>query len=291
MQKGATAKPSQKKRARGSLKNDDDYATDTEKNEADPLRKTAVRKRKRRTLTSPRTKSPPKRAVHDEASDSDDSNYQKPWRKTKDEDDAWEDEEDDEPEEEAQTSTSSSRKTTANLSHSSKMGKRKYQKQKRKVDTHPVTRQQQMDAMVKDKLDACIKPMDTLQKMSRPFSRAAAFDGIVTEDSVHETEWPNVCHGLFCMTEQEPNPNGGEKFKGRRRIRPVLTFYTGSRQMNKAMKDFMKKYYANEADIEFHASFEGHKNALYDHPSIAQPQVNTAARRKEIEKKKMQKKK
>ena len=61
--------------------------------------------------------------------------------------------------------------------------------------------------------------------------------------------------------------------------------------MNKAMKDFMKKYYANEADIEFHASFEGHKNALYDHPSIAQPQVNTAARRKENEKKKMQKKK
>ena len=291
MQKGATAKPSQKKRARGSLKHDDDYATDTEKNEADPLRKTAVRKRKRRTLTSPRTKSPPKRAVHDEASDSDDSNYQKPWRKTKDEDDAWEDEEDDEPEEEAQTSTSSSRKTTANPSHSSKMGNRKYPKQKRKVDTHPVTRQQQMDAMVKDKLDACIKPMDTLQKMSRPFSRAAAFDGIVTEDSVHETEWPNVCHGLFCMTEQEPNPNGGEKFKGRRRIRPLLTFFTGSRQMNKAMKDFMKKYHANEADIEFHASFEGHKNALYDHPSIAQPQVNTAARRKENEKKKMQKKK
>ena len=162
--------------------------------------------------------------------------------------------------------------------------KKKKKKNKRKAGAPAQTIPHQMDDRVREKLDATVKMMDTAQAMSRPAVMQADFDVNApdTEDSVNERRWPKVIHGLYCLTEQKSNPNGGAKDMGRVvRMKPLMSFYTGSQQMSEAMKDLFDLVKSGNADVQFHATYEVHKTAIFGHETIKQAQVNSAKRRRE----------
>jgi len=134
---------------------------------------------------------------------------------------------------------------------------------KRAVGTAPETILQQNDANTRLKLDAVMKPMETLQKMTIPLSRTD--NG---EECPEEAEWPWVIHGCFCYTEQEPNEDGQKSAPGRL-ARPQLHLWGGSAPSKEHLEGQLAA--ANGIDIVVHSNFESYKNAFRSDSARAKP--------------------
>ena len=161
--------------------------------------------------------------------------------------------------------------------------KKRTTRKKRPTGEPAKTVPQQMGDAVRVKLDACVARVEHVQAMSRPAVRAPDYDLNTedTEDTYNQKFWPYVNHGLYCYTEQRPNKNGGGKTAGNRRIKPVLSFFTGSEVMSEKMAEVFEAVKEGKVDVRFNAKYEGHKTVLFADPTIKAPQVNNAKKRKE----------
>ena len=162
--------------------------------------------------------------------------------------------------------------------------KKPKKRQKRLAGTSALTRAEQMDAQVRAKLDASVEMVQMAQVMSRPRTMLAGFtqdsDESDTDSLVNYRDFPNVNHGLFCYTEQTANPNGGGKHAGLRRRKPLLSFFNGSPQMCEVMTRAFEEFKKGKVDIEFHATYDEHRQAIFAHESIKEEQVNKVKSRK-----------
>ncbi|CAB9531857.1 hypothetical protein SEMRO_4124_G353030.1 [Seminavis robusta] len=159
---------------------------------------------------------------------------------------------------------------------------------KRAANTPATSRSQQMDNRVREKLDGCEGPLFTAQTMSRPEHLLASYkepDGSDTESVANEKRWPKVVPGLFFYTEQAPNANGkggGDFLKA-----PTIHFWTGSDATNDILSKELKK---RGLKREYHATYEGLKQAVFGHESITEAQRNKIRKRTLKSKAKNQKK-
>jgi hypothetical protein len=156
---------------------------------------------------------------------------------------------------------------------------------KRQAGAFATTAAQQMNALVREKLDAVVSPLETAQAMSRPRARAAGYEydsnSSLSETTNTERHFPVVAHGLFCFTEQRANPNGGGKNMGGYRKKPLLSMFSGSAQMSKELRKVVELIKQNKFEVRIHDTYEDHKNAIFGDKTIKQPQTNKAKERKE----------
>lgn len=109
-----------------------------------------------------------------------------------------------------------------------------------------------------------------------------------TSSVADQRGWPRVIIGQFMYTEQRPNANGGGDT--RRFKKPRIYFNTGSQKNRDYFGEKLTKVIEGKkggVDLSFHETFESFKEAAFDHPSIAQPQINKAKRRYQQNQKKL----
>jgi hypothetical protein len=153
---------------------------------------------------------------------------------------------------------------------------------KRKVMTSPLSCKNQMDAAVRYQLDSSAAGIEKAQFMSTPHCLNDDYDDDLSDtDSVSDQRrWPRVVMGQFIYTEQQPNPNGGGdpgSWKS-----PFVHFNTGSDANGDYFMQIMKKAMEGKAEVNFrvHSNYEGLKQSVFGHKSIAQAQDNKIKKRR-----------
>ena len=128
----------------------------------------------------------------------------------------------------------------------------------------PLSMKQQLDRLVREKVKALEKPLETLFKTATPYARTDAYesdsDVSDTEEVANQKRYPWVTFGAFCMTWMKTNavgtgtPGGGAFLK-----KPKMVFWVGSQRATDKLKQDIAK---GKIEYVFCSSHEEFKNAL-----------------------------